>query len=49
MSELSPEAEAYQATLEHLDNRKWDLMDELAAIELAKAAILNRIRGFESE
>lgn len=33
--------------LEMLDEKRWDLLDELAAIELSKAALLQRIRGMK--
>lgn len=44
MTELAP---APHQELEKLDERKWDLLDELQAIELAKAALLRKIRGGE--
>ena len=31
--------------LERLKNKRWDIMDELAAVDLAITAILKKIRG----
>jgi hypothetical protein len=41
MTELLP---IFQQELKTLDERKWDLLDELQSIELAKAALLRKIR-----
>jgi hypothetical protein len=40
MPELDPKLE-----LESLKEKRWDIMEELAATELAITALLNKIRG----
>lgn len=41
MTEMLPSP---RQAIEALDDRKWDLLQELAALEMAKAALLAKIR-----